>query len=79
MARLIVCDSICDVTADIEASEPLLREALEHEKAETVLRCAVLMSLSALAEGGPWPIAALQAMSDFMNRMKRGMVADRLM
>jgi hypothetical protein len=67
------------MTADIETSEPLLREALEHEKAETVLRCALLMSLSALAEGGVWPIAALQAMSDFMNSMKSGMLADRLM
>jgi hypothetical protein len=52
---------------------------LRFEKAETVLRCALLMALAALAEGGAWPREVLQAMSDFMDTMRKGMVADRLM
>ena len=71
MARLFVCDTDGAITADIEARGPVLRAALEDEQAECVLRCAVLMALSVLAEGGDWPAAALQAMFEFMSSMKR--------
>jgi hypothetical protein len=70
MARLFVCDDDGAITADIEASGPVLRAALEDEQAECVVRCAVLMALSALAEGGNWPTAALESMFDFMATMK---------
>lgn len=71
MARLFVCDTGGTITADIEASGPVLGAALEDDQAECVLRCAVLMALSVLAEGGDWPTAALQAMFEFMSSMKR--------
>jgi hypothetical protein len=69
MARLSVCVSGGYITADIEANGAVLEAALEQEKAEPVMRCAVLMTLSALAEGGPWPNAVLEAMAAFMARM----------
>ena len=69
MARLFVCSS-GSITVDIEADGPVLGAALEHEKAESVLRCAILMALSTLAEGGLWPAAALQDMAVFMANMK---------
>lgn len=70
MARLFVCDDDGGITADIEASGMVLREALDHEQADPVVRCAVLMALSALAEGGAWPTAVLQCMSGFMDAMR---------
>ena len=70
MARLFVCDHGGNITADIEASGKILRDALDHEQADTVVRCAVLMALSALAEGGAWPTAVLECMSGFMDAMR---------
>jgi hypothetical protein len=67
------------ITIDIEASGPVLGAALEHEKAEPVIGCAVLMALSALAEGGGWPTAVLDSMSAFMSSMKDYIGAERLM
>ena len=79
MARLMVCDQTGWITVDIEADGPVLGAALEHEKAQTVVRCAVLMALSALAEDGSWPTAALQVMAAFMASMKNEMRAEQLM
>lgn len=70
MARFFVCDDGGRITADIEASGEVLREALDHEQADPVVRCAVLMALSALAEGGAWPTAVLACMSTFMDSMR---------
>lgn len=70
MARLFVCDQDGRITADIEATGAVLREALDHEQADSVVRCAVLMALSALAEGGAWPSAVLECMSGFMDAMR---------
>ena len=78
MARLFVCDDHGKITADIEASGPVLRAALEDEHAESVVRCAVLMALSALAEGGDWPTAALESMFSFMTNMKQGVRSEHL-
>lgn len=52
MARMFVCDRQGAITADIEASGSVLRSALEDDRADAVIRCAVLMALSALAGGG---------------------------
>ena len=70
MARLFVTDTSGWITIDLEANGPILQEALEHEQAEPVVRCAVLMALSALAEGGVWPTAVLESMAAFMAGMK---------
>ena len=78
MARLFVCDGV-GITADIEASGTVLRAALEDEQAESVVRCAVLMALSALAEGGAWPTTALEFMATFMDAMKRELHCEQAM
>ena len=70
MARLLVTDATGWITVDIDASGPVLGRALDHEKAEAVIRCAVLLALSALAEGDGWPAAALRTMAAFMATMK---------
>jgi hypothetical protein len=79
MARLIVCDDQGRITADIEASGTVLSDALDHEQAQSVVRCAVLMALSALAEGGEWPVAVLECMSSFMDTMRAEVCSARLL
>jgi hypothetical protein len=78
MARSFVCEDVGGITVDIEAGGKELGAALEHEEAELVMRCAVLMALSALVEGGTWPTAALETMSTFMNGMRNRIRADQL-
>lgn len=77
MARLFVFDRW--ITVDIEADGPVLGAALEGENAESILRCAILMALSALAEGGSWPTAVLQTMASFMASMRSEVYSEQLM
>jgi len=69
MARLLVSVSGGYISADIQTNGSVLEEALQHAKADAVMRCAVLLALSALAEGDPWPNVALESMACFMSRM----------
>jgi hypothetical protein len=77
MARLFICDAAGMVTAEIEAAGTVIDEALEHELAEPVIRCAMLMALSTLLEGGAWPSEALDSMAEFMTRMRADIVQRR--
>jgi hypothetical protein len=77
MARLFLTDSW--IAVDIETNGPVLGTALESENAESILRCAVLMALSALAEGGSWPTALLEYMGRFMSTMRNEVHSERLM
>jgi hypothetical protein len=78
MARLFVCDRQGSITADIDADGSVLRAALEDDQADAVMRCAVLMALSVLAQGGTWPAAALESMADFMSGMRQELHAEQL-
>jgi len=53
--------------------------ALEHDKAEPLIRCALFMALSALAEGENWPTALFQSMAGFMSVMKNELHDRQLM
>jgi hypothetical protein len=75
MARLFVCDAAGLVTADIEVVGVHLEDAFEHELAESVIRCAMLMALSTLVEGGDWPSEALDSMARLMGRMREDIVS----
>jgi hypothetical protein len=79
MARLILSENGGRITADIETNGPVLGDALRHEQAESVVRCAMLMAVSALAEGGTWPAAVLQCMAGFMADMKDQVRFEQLM
>lgn len=70
MARLLICDTLGEIRAKIEVRGHVMSEALDSEEAENVLRCAVLMAMSSLAEGGIWPAAALENMAVFMEDMR---------
>ncbi len=79
MVRTILCDSFGEITAEIEADGPVMAGALRSDSAETVLRCAVLMAMSSLAEGGVWPAAALETMAVFMEDMRHRLTQQHLM
>ena len=79
MTRLLVTDDQGWITADVVTNGTALQAALEHPQAEAVIRCAVLMALCALAEGGGWPSAALQCISGFMTRMSEELRSTQLM
>jgi len=78
MVRMIVCDSFGEITAEIEADGPIMAGALRSDRAESVLRCAVLMAMSSLAEGGMWPAAALESMAVFMEDMRNRLEQEHL-
>ena len=59
---------------ELEVNDPVLIDAMEHRNAEDVLKCAVILALSVLAESGPWPGAALENMSTFMTDMRTTLV-----
>ena len=58
----------------VEVHGSVLEDAIDRSNAEDVLRCAMLMALSVLAEDGPWPTAALQSMSSFMSEMRTRLI-----
>lgn len=79
MAGLTVTGCDASFTLDLQSASAVLEQALNEEQAAPLLRCAVLMALSVLVEGGGWPAAALEHMSSFMSDMKAALEKDRLM
>jgi len=77
MARLFVCGN-GEITIDIE-TVPGLADALDDHQADALVRCAVLMVLSSLVEGGDWPTDAMRSMITFMTRMKHEVCSTQLM
>jgi hypothetical protein len=59
---------------EVEVHDSVLENAIGHYNAEEVLKCAVIMALSVLAQDGPWPCAALQLMFTFMTEMKTSVI-----
>lgn len=62
-------------TCEVEVHGPVLREALEHDRAEELLRCAVIVALSALAQDEPWPDRAMASLADFMVEMRDRLIS----
>ena len=58
----------------VQVHGPVLQEAMDHPHAEEVIKCAVIMALSVLAQDDPWPGAALVSMSSFMTEMKSTLI-----
>ncbi len=78
MARILLDDNGGWMTVDIEVNGPVLGAALEHEEAESIVRCAVMMALSALAADDPWPRQLLDSMAHFLSSMRNDVSSARL-
>jgi len=74
MSRRTVADKSGRFSLEVEVHGTVLEGAIDHSNAEEVLKCAVIMALSVLAQDGPWPGAALQSMSTFMTEMKTTLI-----
>ena len=75
----MICRSIKDDSGRfrvrVEVRGAVLEEAMDRRNADEVLKCALLLALSVLAEDGPWPGAALESMATFMTDMRSGLIA----
>ena len=78
MANRLIADTAGLFTCEVEVHGPVLGEALEHERAEELLRCAVIVALSALAQDAPWPDRAMDSLADFMVEMRDRVVSGDL-
>lgn len=70
MSRRCVIDDGGRFSIQLDVQGSVLEEAIEHENADEVIKCAIIIALSVLAQAGPWPGAALASMSSFMTDMK---------
>jgi hypothetical protein len=70
MASRLITDTAGLFTCELEVSGAVLRDALEHHRAEELLRCAVIVALSALAQDAPWPDRAMDSLAEFMVEMR---------
>lgn len=57
-------------SCELQVSGPILEEAVGRSNAEDVLKCAVIVALSALAQDDPWPDTLLEVISTFMIEMR---------
>jgi hypothetical protein len=74
MSRRFVIDDGGRFSLQVEVRGSVLEEAIEHENADEVIKCAMIIALSVLAQAGPWPGAALASMSSFMTEMKTTLI-----
>jgi hypothetical protein len=75
MSSRLIADTAGFFTCEVEVHGTVLGQALEHERAEELLRCAVIVALSALAQDAPWPDRALDSLADFMLAMRAGVLS----
>lgn len=78
MANRLIADTAGLFTCEVEVHGAVLREALEHDRAEELLRCAVIVALSALAQDAPWPDRAMESLAGFMVEMRERLLAGDL-
>jgi hypothetical protein len=74
MSRRNITDASGRFSLQVEVHGSVLEDAIANANAEEVLKCAMLMALSVLAQDGPWPGAALQSMSTFMTDMRTRLI-----
>lgn len=78
MGSRFIADTAGFFTCEVEVQGAVLGEALEHERAEDLLRCAVIVALSALAQDAPWPDRAMASLADFMVEMRERVIGGAL-
>ena len=75
MSRRSITDASGRFSFEVEVHGSILEDAIDRSNAEEVLKCAFLMALSALAQDGPWPSAALESMVSFMSDMRTRLIS----
>lgn len=75
MASRLIADRAGLFTCELEVSAAALQAALEHERADELLQCAMIAALAALAQEGPWPERAFDVLSRLMVDMREDAIA----
>jgi hypothetical protein len=75
MSRRSITDTRGRFSFHVEVHGTILEDAMGHDNAEDVLKCAFILALSVLAQDGPWPGAALHSMSSFMTEMRSTLIS----
>jgi len=70
MANRLIGDRAGLFTCEVEVAGPVLGQALDHPDAEALLHAALIVVLSALASGAPWPARATDALTGLMLAMR---------
>ena len=78
MSQRLIEDDNGLFSCEVEVQSSILQEAMDHEGAEDVLKCALIAALTALAEAGPWPDALLESMATFMLEMREALIQETL-
>ena len=76
MSRRSIEDSRGRFSLHVEVHDTVLQDAIDHDHAEDVFKCAFILALSVLTQSGPWPGAALHSMSSFMTEMRSTLISD---
>jgi hypothetical protein len=75
MIRRSIQDERGRFSLHVEIHDTMLEEAIGHDNAEDVLKCAFILALSVLTQAGPWPGAALHSMSSFMTEKRSTLIS----
>jgi hypothetical protein len=78
MTNRLIADTAGLFTCELQVHGAVLRAALEHEDAEELLRCALIVALSALAQDAPWPDRAMDSLASFMAHMRDRLIGGDL-
>jgi hypothetical protein len=78
MSNRLIADENGLFSCELQVSGPVLEDALEHENADDVILCAIIVALSALAQEDPWPDHLLDLISKFMTEMRDVLVDEIL-
>jgi hypothetical protein len=70
MGQKLISDSAGLFTCDLDVHGFVLDHAVERREADEVLRCAVIIALCVLAQGGAWPDVLMELLADFMLSMR---------
>ena len=75
MSRRSIKDSRGRFSLHVEIHDSVLEDAIGHDNADDVFKCAFILALSVLTQSGPWPGAALHSMSSFMTEMRSALIS----
>jgi hypothetical protein len=78
MVHRLIVDENGLFSCEFEVQGRVLEDALARGDAEDVIKCAVIVALSALAQEGAWPGTLLEVMSAFMSDLRDEVLQETL-
>ncbi|MGD9765841.1 MAG: hypothetical protein AB7V27_19275 [Candidatus Binatia bacterium] len=70
MAIRLIIDRAGLFTCKVASRSKVLNAALGHRRADSLLRCATITALTALARGGEWPDRVMLSLAALLSQMR---------